>query len=151
MIFALDSNIILYAEGVNDVARRDTAKQLILSVGIPNILVPLQALGETVQALTRILKLKKHEAVAMVSPWFDNLKTQETTRPVFRDAMALVTQHQFQFWDAIILSAAKAGGASILFSEDMQDGFSWEDITILNPFSLTPNPIVSQLLRTQTR
>jgi predicted nucleic acid-binding protein len=150
MIFALDSNIILYVEGVNDVARQETAKRLILSAGIPNILVPLQALGETVRTLTRRLQLKKHEAIAMVSPWFENLKTQDTTRAVFRDATTLVAQYQFQFWDAIILSAAKAGGASILFSEDMQDGFIWDDVTILNPFSLNPNPIVTHLLSNQS-
>jgi predicted nucleic acid-binding protein len=146
MIFALDSNIILYAEGINDAERQDIANRLVMAVGIRNLVVPLQALGEMAFSIERRLKVKKEVALAMVLPWFDNLRTQETTRTVFQDAMNLTSNHQFQFWDAIILSAAKVGGASVLFSEDMQHGFFWEGVTILNPFSKTPNPIVLELL-----
>jgi predicted nucleic acid-binding protein len=145
MKFALDSNVVLYAEGLNDVFRRDVANRLVTSVGISNVLLPLQALGEAVNVLTKRLRLKKADAVAMLTPWLNGVATQDTTRAVFEDAMKLVAQHQFQVWDAIILAAAKAGGASVLFSEDMQDGFLWDDVLILNPFSSAPNPIVLEL------
>jgi predicted nucleic acid-binding protein len=146
MIFAIDSNIILYAEGVNDHARRDLANGLVNAVGRSNLLIPLQAIGECIRALTRRLPLNKLQAIAMVTPWFRDIKTQDTNRAVLEDAMILTSQHQFQFWDAVIFAAAKAGGASVLFSEDMQDGFTWHDVTILNPFSSTPNPLVTHLL-----
>jgi predicted nucleic acid-binding protein len=146
VIFALDSNIILYAEGINDEKRRDLANRLIISIGVSNLLIPMQVLGETVRAFVKQMPLKKHEAVARLAPWFNSLKTQDTTRAVFEEAMTLVRHHHFQVWDAIVLSAAKAGGASVLFSEDMQDGFYWDDIVILNPFSSTPHALVKQLL-----
>jgi predicted nucleic acid-binding protein len=43
---------------------------------------------------------------------------------------------QFSFWDSLIVSSALAGGAEILYSEDMSDGLSVENrLRISNPFS----------------
>ena len=55
--------------------------------------------------------------------------------------------HGFQAWDAIVLAAASAGGASVLLSEDMQDGFKWRGVAIANPFVEKPSPIVQRILR----
>ena len=54
--------------------------------------------------------------------------------------------NQFQVWDAVIMASAAASGARVLFSEDMQDGFLWHDVTILNPFAANPDLIVRELL-----
>jgi len=44
---------------------------------------------------------------------------------------------QFSFWDSLIVSSALAGGAEILFSEDMNDGLSIENrLKISNPFAV---------------
>jgi len=37
------------------------------------------------------------------------------------------------FWDALIICSALEGGASILYSEDMQDGQAFETLRIKNP------------------
>ena len=38
------------------------------------------------------------------------------------------------FWDALILSAAQAAGASLLFSEDLQHGQKYGEVQVQNPF-----------------
>jgi predicted nucleic acid-binding protein len=38
------------------------------------------------------------------------------------------------FWDALIIDAAIAGGATTLYSEDLQDGLEIDGLTIRNPF-----------------
>lgn len=143
--FALDSNFMAYAEGVNDRQRQDIAARLIQSIAAEDLLVPIQAAGELMLVLIRKLRLDASEASARVSLWLD-YATQDTSRAVFEGARELVSLHSLQVWDSIILAAAEAGGASILLSEDMQDGFSWRNVTIINPFVVRPAPLVGELL-----
>ena len=51
-----------------------------------------------------------------------------------RAALRLVTAHQFQVWDAVIWAASQHTGAAVLLSEDMQDGFTLNGMTVVNPF-----------------
>ncbi len=47
----------------------------------------------------------------------------------------LRSRYNFSFWDSLIVACALAGGASILYSEDMQDGLVVDgQLEILNPF-----------------
>lgn len=41
---------------------------------------------------------------------------------------------QFSFWDALIIEAAISGGASILYTEDLQHVQIIDNLKILNPF-----------------
>lgn len=147
MLYALDSNIILYSEGVNDKARQITALRLIESIGTENIVVSFQALGESMNRLTKGSTLSKAEAAALLDPWVHSTRIQATTRKVFTGATELFARYGLQIWDAIILSSASVSGAQILFSEDMQSGFTWRDVTVLNPFADTPDLIVQELLK----
>jgi len=38
------------------------------------------------------------------------------------------------FWDALVLRAAKEGGCSILYTEDLQHGRTIDGVRVLNPF-----------------
>ncbi len=147
MLFALDSNIILYSEGVNDRVRQKVALRLIESIGTENITISFQALGESMNRLTKGNALSKAEAAALLQPWFGSTRIQATNQKVFAGAAELFASHGFQIWDAIILSCASASGAQVLFSEDMQNGFYWRDVTILNPFAEEPDFIVQELLK----
>jgi predicted nucleic acid-binding protein len=49
--------------------------------------------------------------------WTIKYPAQEISVDVFRGAAELVSKHAFQVWDAVILSAADAGAATVLFSE----------------------------------
>lgn len=146
MRVALDTNVILHAEGLNDDKRRDLAHRLIRTIGPRNLVVPLQALGEMLSRLTRGGLMTKTAAAKRVAPWFHSLDTQDTNRTVFEGASELVSDHDFQIWDSLILAAASASGASLLLSEDMQDGFRWRETVIVNPFTPNPSPVVQMLL-----
>jgi predicted nucleic acid-binding protein len=39
------------------------------------------------------------------------------------------------FWDALIVRSARAGGCSVVFSEDLKHGQTYEGVLIENPFS----------------
>jgi predicted nucleic acid-binding protein len=139
---ALDSNIMIYAEGLNDPERRAAAQAHIKSLGPSTLVVPLQAAGELATAWRKLGRRDAAFASARAQDWCQNFTVQETTQNVFETALDIMSRHGFQMWDSIILSAAEASGASVLLSEDMQSGFRWRDVTIVNPFLFSPNELV---------
>jgi predicted nucleic acid-binding protein len=144
--FALDSNVLIYAEGGNDNLRRETAHKFIGSV-VPNqILVPIQSAAETMNWLLKKGKLDAKSASAKMNWWIQRFPTQATDSGVFDGALELCTAHNQQFFDSVILAAAWAGGAQVLLSEDMHDGFKWRGVTIVNPFVEKPIQLVREIL-----
>lgn len=143
MLAALDSNIILYAEGVNDEERRDLAQSLIVTLGPDRIVLPLQAIGELAFVLVRVVRRDAAYAAERARDWRDRHKVQETTTDVFDGALEIVKNHGLRIWDAIILSAASVAGARVLLSENMESGFRWQNVTIINPFILNPSELLA--------
>jgi predicted nucleic acid-binding protein len=61
-------------------------------------------------------------------------------------AADLAADHHFSIWDAVILSAAAQAGCRLLLSEDLQNGFTWAGVTVVNPFASTRHPLLDTLL-----
>lgn len=58
-------------------------------------------------------------------------------RPALEDvlqAIELQRAGKISFWDAMILRSATSLGCSVLWSEDLSDGQTWEQLTVRNPF-----------------
>jgi predicted nucleic acid-binding protein len=49
-------------------------------------------------------------------------------------AVVLARRHKLSLWDALIVVAAKAGGAAELLTEDLQHGQTLEGVRVVNPF-----------------
>ena len=134
MHYALDTNIMAYAEGVNDPERQAEAWRFLDTLDPGEVAVPVQALGELFNVLTRKLKYPAAQARAAVLAWTDTYEVIETTPGILLDAMELSCTHQFAIWDAIMLAGAAQAGCRVLLSEDMQHGFTWRGVTVRNPF-----------------
>jgi predicted nucleic acid-binding protein len=147
MRIALDSNVLIYAEGLNDEDRQDIANLVLDSIEPHNLVLPLQAAGETFLRMLRDAKYTRATAAARVAQWLETFEIQETTAEVFSGALDIVRRHGFGVWDSVILSAASVAGAGVLLSEDMHDGFRWRDTTIVNPFGDDPQVLVDRLTR----
>jgi predicted nucleic acid-binding protein len=142
MRVALDTNILVYAEGVNGAERSQRARAVLVELAGDEIVVPVQALGELFAVLTRKAHWTAAAARAAVLAWHDSYDTVATSPAVLFDAMELVASHRLSFWDANMLAAAAQTGCRLLVSEDMQDGFIWRGVTIRNPFSGAKHPPV---------
>ncbi|HSI39394.1 MAG TPA: PIN domain-containing protein [Xanthobacteraceae bacterium] len=134
MKVALDTNILVYAEGVNGQARRDAALDLIGTLRRDLVVVPVQVLGEVFNVLCRKAGRSKPQARDAMQSWRDTFHTIETSAEVMQFAADLASDHHFGIWDAVILSAASKAGCRLLLSEDMQNGFTWGGVTIVDPF-----------------
>jgi predicted nucleic acid-binding protein len=61
-------------------------------------------------------------------------------------ATSLASQNRLSIWDAVILAATADAKCNILMSEDFQDGFVWQGVTVCNPFAVKPHPLIAALV-----
>ncbi len=146
MRIALDTNVLAYAEGINGAERRDAALALIRRVPHGAAVVPVQVLGELFNVLVRKGRKSRSEARDALLSWRDTFPVVETSPEGMLAAVDLATDHQLGIWDAVILSVASQSGCRLLLSEDLQEGFTWAGVTVVNPFTSPQHALLRALL-----
>jgi len=143
---ALDTNILAYIEGVNGASRKASAAEVVARLPAGDTYVPVQVLGELFRVLVRKAKYKAASARAAVFDFLDIFPLIETSPSVLTAAADLSADHGLDIWDAIIVAAAASAGCRLLLSEDMQEGFTWNGVTVANPFSAKRHELLQELL-----
>lgn len=146
MRVALDTNVLVYAEGVDDDVRRDTALAIMRRLPDSETFVPMQALGELFHVLTRKARWPAEVARSSVLVWRDMFSPIETVPATLLSAMDIAASHQFRIWDAVIVAAAAEADCRLLLSENMHEGFTWRGLTIVNPFAARRHPLLEAVL-----
>lgn len=144
---ALDTNVLAYAEGVNDTGKKAVALTLLHARPPESTLIPVQSLGELFSVLVRKAGRSKARAQRAVLTWGDAFPLIETSREVVLMAMNLAADRQLGVWDSVILAAAADAHCRLLLSEDLRDGFTWSGVTVTNPFSEPRHPLLNAMLR----
>lgn len=126
--------------------RREKTLALLKLIPPNRIVIPMQSAGETLNWLVKKGKVPKILASERIANWLELYLSQPTTLTVMIAARDLISNHDFQVWDSIILAASAEASADILISEDMQDGFTWRGVTIVNPFLSEPSPLLQKLI-----
>jgi predicted nucleic acid-binding protein len=142
---ALDTNILVYAEGLNGASMKRSALALLEKLPQNEVVLPVQVLGELFHVLIRKAGFSPQDARAAILGWRNAFALMETSAAVLMAAADLATR-QFNFWDAVILSAAAEADCRLLLSEDMQSGYVWRGVTIVNPFVKSRHSLLDALL-----
>jgi predicted nucleic acid-binding protein len=143
---ALDTNILGYAEGVNGAERKRAAFQLLERLPQDSVLLPVQSLGELFHLLVRKAGRSPEKARRAILGWRDTFSLIDTSAEVLLAAADLATNHQLRIWDAVMLSAAAEAGCRLLLSEDLHEGFTWQGVTVTNPFSAPRHELLAAIL-----
>jgi predicted nucleic acid-binding protein len=143
---ALDTNVLVYAEGVNGDSLRSAALSLIEQIDPQNTFVPVQVLGELFRVLVRKAHWKPEQARASLLSWQDSFPLIETSATVLFAAAELSANHNLGIWDAVVLSAAAGAGCRLLLSEDLHHGFTWSGVTVVNPFADPMHELLARML-----
>jgi predicted nucleic acid-binding protein len=135
MIRFLDTNILLYSISTDrdEKAKREVATELL--AGRDNAL-SVQVLQEFYVQATRSTRrdaLPHEIAVGLMRAWL-RFPVQDITLAVLSDALEIKVASGLSYWDAAIVSAARALVCRELFSEDMSHGRVIEGVAIVNPF-----------------
>jgi predicted nucleic acid-binding protein len=143
---AIDTNILVYAEGVNGLDRRQAALNVLRRLPAAAALLPIQALGELYNVLIRKAGYATADARARLVGWSMSYPTADTTRSALIAASDLAATHRLGIWDSIMIAVAAENGCQLLLSEDLQDGFIWSGLTVANPFAAVNHPLLAALL-----
>jgi predicted nucleic acid-binding protein len=146
MRVALDTNILIYALGVNDEERRRRAEELIAHLAPGEIVLPIQVLGELMRVLVGKARWPAPKARLSAQKYRYTHVVQPTNASTLEAALDLAVDHRLSIWDAVILNAAAEAGCRLLLSEDLAEGFTWRGLTVVSPFAASPHPLLARLL-----
>ena len=135
-----------YAEGIGDAKRQQASIGLIQMISPHLIVIPTQCLGELFRVLTGKARRNTASAQGAVLGWADAYETADSTWTALQSAMDAAANHNMQIWDALILAVAAEQRCRLLLSEDMQHGFTWHGITVVNPYMESKHHLLLALL-----
>lgn len=131
----LDTNVLLYADDLDAGERREVARRLVGdALRRRSGVISTQVLQEYFVNATRKLGVE----VVVARRKVELLSTLEVVRiepAMVVEAIDLTRLHSISFWDALIVRAAVAAGCKRLVTEDLQDGWTVEGVTVTNPFA----------------
>ena len=144
-----DTNILAYLSGVAnqpaDAAKVTAVQDIVQRMrGNTSFVAPAQAIGELVIVLRRAGD-DYDQVIEIVKGIERGFKVAPSNSTTLTTALSLAARHKLQFWDSIIMVAAVEAGCSILLSEDMQHGFVWQGMTIINPLADDIHPRLAAL------
>ena len=134
MIFAIDSNVLLYAVDRDNADKRQIAHDIVVRGRALDAVVSSQTLGEFLAVVRRKHPTHFGGAVQLAEHWSLVFQIAWTGPDHMIAGAKLAAKHRLQFWDSVILEVARERGARVLLTEDMQDGATIGDVAILNPF-----------------
>lgn len=131
----VDTNILYYAYDKKAGEKHEKGKKLVEELWSRELLpaISIQVLQELYVTLLK-RGAPSDKAREIVSDYF-SWNIIDNNLPVFTDALRLHRRYQISFWDGLIVAAALAANAGILYSEDLNHGQKYDNILAVNPFA----------------
>jgi predicted nucleic acid-binding protein len=137
--YFVDTNILMYAHDATGGAKHDRAKAVLEELWRDRSgVVSTQVLQELCVNLRRkagrpVDLATARRIVADYLAWHVVTNTGES----ILQAMDIEKQYRISFWDALVVQAAEASGAAVLYSEDLSDGQVYCGVRVVNPLKTT--------------
>ena len=135
--FFVDTNVFIYAYDIPAGKKHETAKGIVIDLWERGQgMLSLQVLQEFFVNITK--KVSKPLEIRMAKEIVRDLLKWDIVMidgESVLEGIDIHSRYQFSFWDSMIVHAALKGGASVLLSEDFEDGRIIEGLTIKNPFT----------------
>jgi predicted nucleic acid-binding protein len=138
--YFVDTNILMYAHDASAGAKHDRAKAVIAELwSTRSGVVSTQILQELCVSMRRKairpVDLKTaREIVTDYLAWDVHVNTGGS----ILEALELEERYRISFWDALVIQAAQASGAAVLYSEDLSDGQMYGAVRVVNPLAGPP-------------
>ena len=130
----LDTNVLVYAVDARDAEKQKIAKSIVMSAkDSTEYVISAQVLNEFSNVAMR--KLGKTRAEVMgFTELFKTIKSVPVKPEWTMQALEIMGLYDLQFYDALLLAAAKELGCDRFLSEDLNDGQAYCGIVAVNPF-----------------
>lgn len=146
MRFTVDSNLLVYAVDNSAPVKQRLAGAILARAPLVDCVLTAQALGEFLKVVRTKAVAHIEEATQQAERWSVLFPVLPTDGAHVLKAAVFSARHRLQFWDSVIWQVARSTDVAIILSEDMQDGFSREGVTVLNPLLPERWPDVDRLL-----
>ena len=130
-----DTNVLVYLWDNQAPSKMKVAAQVAAFLAGRSWPLALQVIGETQNVLLRKLRQPPWQAA-------QNARNLLTAYPSFHatvanaaESLTLMAAGRLGYWDAMLVTAARDVGCSVLLSEDMHDGARYGALEIVNPFA----------------
>jgi predicted nucleic acid-binding protein len=132
----LDTNVLVYANDTAEPGKQQAARTLLKEVlQAENGVISVQVLSEFWVTVTRKIRTPIALQTARQEVELLHLMTiVDLDSALFFDAIRLQQLHQISYWDAQIIAAADTAGCTVLYSEDLNAGQKYANVTVVNPF-----------------
>jgi len=124
-----DTNVLLYLLASD--AKADKAEALLATGGT----ISVQVLNKFASTASRKLKMKWPEIREILATIRAVCDVVPVTVEVHEKGLAIAERYGVSFYDSLILAAAQEAGCRTVYSEDMQNGQKFRDVTVRNPFA----------------
>lgn len=133
-----DTNILVYLFDANAADKQTAARRLWEracrdAVPVLSTQVLQEFLVTVTKAVNQGLPMASAREAALEFAAMAEVAT--ATVPLIVAATQRVEASGFSFWDALIVDSAIECGASILWTEDLQDGQRFGELAVVNPFA----------------
>jgi predicted nucleic acid-binding protein len=135
--YFVDTNILIYAHDSSTGAKHEHAKKIVEELWLARSgVVSTQVLQELCVNLrrkaARPADIKTvREIIADYLVWEVFINTGES----ILEALDIERRYKVSFWDALIIQAAAASGAAVMYSEDLSNGEKYGSVRVVNPLA----------------
>jgi predicted nucleic acid-binding protein len=135
----VDSNILIYSQDATDPRKQKQAFDWLEYLWRARTgKISFQVLREVYVNLTRKVALpvpaeRAQNLVRQFMVW--NPRPEDAG--FFEVAWDIEAKFKLSWWDSMIVAAAQVSECRFLLSEDLQDGMSLSQLTVVNPFSIS--------------
>jgi len=141
----VDTNVLVYARDSRDPVKQAQAETWVRFLWESRRgRLSSQVLHEYYETVTRKLnpgmeRIAAREDIRALRCW----EERADAGLVLEQAWVVQDRFGFSFWDSLIMGAAITYGCSYLLTEDLKEGLEFDGLTVVNPFSFTPDKLLS--------
>ena len=130
----LDSNVFVYAVDARDAGKQKIAKAIVMSArDSAEYVISAQVLNEFSNVAMRKLGKTRVEVMGFAE-LFKAIRSAPVKSEWTMLALEMMGLYDLQFYDALLLVAAKELGCDRFLTEDLSDGQTYSGILAVNPF-----------------
>lgn len=131
-----DTNVFVYVWDNRFPDKVTVASKVSARLAAVGSAISVQVVGEVQNVLSKKLKFSNWMAAQTARNLLAGFDIYSPSRANAEEALGEMAAGRHSYWDALMLTAARDAGCSIMFSEDMQDGAKFGSLEIVNPFGV---------------
>jgi len=136
---AIDTNVLVYFVDFDEPVKRAKAIDLLERLGAEETetVLPWQVAAEFLSCLRRWEnegKIDRDDTLQHLSQLESMLPLVYPTQSVLRLSLDLSSRYPLSHWDSMLLAACVEAGVDTLYTEDLDEGTTYDPVRIVNPF-----------------